>query len=79
MNGVQKLAYLADIFYHLNELNTRMQGRNENLLTSTDKIDGFLSKLHLWQHRVEIGNLEIFPLTPKQQNAKSVMLPFVRQ
>ncbi|XP_035224815.1 zinc finger BED domain-containing protein 5-like [Stegodyphus dumicola] len=32
-----RLAYLADIFHHLNELNTRMQGRNENLLTSTDK------------------------------------------
>ena len=38
-----KLAYLADIF-HLNELNTRMQGRNENLLTSTDKINGFRLK-----------------------------------
>lgn len=34
-----RLAYLADIFHHLNELNTRMQGRNENLLTSTDKMD----------------------------------------
>ena len=36
-----KLAYLADMFYHLNELNTRMQGRNKNLLTSTNKITGF--------------------------------------
>ena len=32
-----RLAYLADIFHHLNELNTRMQGRNQNLLTSMDK------------------------------------------
>ena len=24
-----RLAYLADIFHHLNELNTRMRGRNE--------------------------------------------------
>ena len=32
-----RLAYLADIFHNLNELNTRMQGRNENLLTSADK------------------------------------------
>ena len=69
-----KLANLADIFYHLNELNARMQGRNENLLTSTDKITGFRSKLHLWQHCVEIGNLEIFPLTPKQQNANNAAL-----
>ena len=69
-----KLAYLADIFYHLNEVNTRMQGRNENLLTSTDKINGFRSKLHLWQQHVEIGNLEMFPLIPKQQNANNAAL-----
>ena len=69
-----KLAYLADIFYYLNELNTRMQGRNENLLTSTNKINGFRSKLHLWQHRVEIGNLEIFSFTPKQKNANNAAL-----
>ena len=69
-----KLPYLADIFYHLNEVNTRMQGRNENLLTSTDKINGFRSKLHLWQQHVEIGNLEMFPLTPKHQNANNAVL-----
>ena len=66
-----KLAYLEDIFYHLNEVNTRMQGRNENLLTSTDKINGFRSKLPLWQQHVEIGNLEMFPLIPKQQNVNN--------
>lgn len=62
-----KLAYLADIFDHLNELNTRIQGRNENLLTSTDKVNGFRLKVHLWQH-VQRANLEMFPL---RQTAKS--------
>ena len=33
-----KLAYLADIFEHLNKLNTSMQGKRENVLTSVDKI-----------------------------------------
>ena len=69
-----KLPYLVDIFYHLNKLNTRMQGRNKNLLTSTDKINGFRSELHLWQQHVEIGNLEMFPLTQKQQNANNAAL-----
>ncbi|XP_077421844.1 zinc finger BED domain-containing protein 5-like [Vanacampus margaritifer] len=63
-----KLAYLADIFHHLNDLNTRMQGRNENFLTSKDKINGFRSKLHLWQQYVERGNLDMFPLTKKLQD-----------
>ncbi|XP_025425345.1 zinc finger BED domain-containing protein 5-like [Sipha flava] len=33
-----KLAYLADIFEHLNQLNLSMQGENQNLLISTDKM-----------------------------------------
>ncbi|XP_069588346.1 zinc finger BED domain-containing protein 5-like [Ranitomeya imitator] len=60
-----KLAYLADIFQYLNELNTRMQGRNENLLTSTDKMNGFRLKVQLWQQHVQGGNLQMFPLTEK--------------
>ncbi|KAL7874293.1 hypothetical protein SRHO_G00052630 [Serrasalmus rhombeus] len=63
-----KLAYLADIFQHLNELNTRMQGQNENLLTSTDKINGFRSKVHLWQQHLQSANLGMFPLTQKWQD-----------
>ncbi|XP_069599662.1 SCAN domain-containing protein 3-like [Ranitomeya imitator] len=60
-----KLAYLADIFQYLNELNTRMQGRNENLLTSTVKMNGFHLKVQLWQQHVQGGNLQMFPLTEK--------------
>ena len=42
-----RLAYMEDTFQHLNELNTWMQGQNENLLTNTDKINGFHSKVQL--------------------------------
>jgi hypothetical protein len=31
-----KLYYLADIYQHLNTMNTSMQGPKENILTSTD-------------------------------------------
>ena len=62
-----RVAYMADIFQHLNELNTRMQGRNENLLTSTDKINGFRSKVQFWQQQVKNKNLEIFPLSQKYE------------
>ena len=56
---------MANIFQHLNKLNTRMQGRNENLLTSTEKINGFRSKAQLWQQHVKNKNLEMFPLCQK--------------
>ena len=69
-----RLAYLADIFHHLHELKTQMQGRNENLLTSMDKINGFRSKVHLWQQHVESGNLEMFPLTKKWQIVHTVQM-----
>ena len=40
-----KLAYLAEIFHELNLLNSGMQGRNENILSSTDKINAFQKKV----------------------------------
>ena len=50
-----KLAYMTDIFEHLNELNKKMQGRNENLLTCSDKLNGFKRKLELWQTELRRG------------------------
>ncbi|KAF0022479.1 hypothetical protein F2P81_025292 [Scophthalmus maximus] len=48
-----RLAYLVDIFHHLNELNRRMQGQNGNLLTNKwlpfkDPIQIHKRKLFLW-------------------------------
>ena len=42
---VSKLAYLVDIFDHLNKTNSSMQGNSENLLSSTDKMRAFQEKL----------------------------------
>lgn len=58
-----KLAYLADIFNHLNILNSNMQGKDENILTSSDKLNGFLRKINLWISHVEKKQLQMFPLT----------------
>jgi len=41
---VLKLACLADIFNYLNTVNTSMQGKNEKILTSTDKPSAFRKK-----------------------------------
>jgi len=37
-----KLSFLTDLFEHLNKLNSRMQGSDENILTSSDKIMDFI-------------------------------------
>ena len=56
----QRLAYLADIFHHMNQLNKLLQGTRENVLTSSDNILAFRRKLNLWKDHVAKANLEIF-------------------
>ncbi|KAF0749124.1 SCAN domain-containing protein 3-like [Aphis craccivora] len=40
-----------------------MQGKEENILTSSDKLKGFLKKLQVWKRHVENKSLKMFPLT----------------
>ena len=68
-----QLAYLADMFAHMNELNAKMQGRNETVLSATDKINGFRSKLALWRQRVAKKNIDMFPLTATNTTDKSAV------
>ncbi|GFR10626.1 zinc finger BED domain-containing protein 5 [Trichonephila clavata] len=60
---IAKLAYMADIFEHLNELNKKMQGRNENILTCFDKLQGFIKKLELCKKELQKGCLEMYQRT----------------
>ncbi|CAM5095989.1 unnamed protein product [Natator depressus] len=50
-----QLAYLADIFHHLNQLNISMQGHQSN------KVTAFTEKLGLWQKRVHKGTRIMSP------------------
>jgi hypothetical protein len=56
-----KLAYLSDIFFHLNELNTKKQGKGETIFSTTDKIECFKWILKLWLVYLEKGSTKIFP------------------
>ncbi len=62
---ISKLEYLTDIFTHLNSVNTSLQGRNENILSSTDKLIAFQKKISIWKNRAKDGNFEMFPLMGK--------------
>ena len=59
---LSRLEYLAEIFAHLNSLNTSMQGREKNILTSSDKLVAFKKKVAIWKNRAKDGNFEMFPL-----------------
>lgn len=75
-----KLAYMADISEHLNELNKKMQGRSENYLTCSDKLMGFKNKLELWQKKLQNGSQEMFQRTYKSMiKNKQLILDLTRQ
>ncbi|XP_067945153.1 zinc finger BED domain-containing protein 5-like [Watersipora subatra] len=59
----QCLAYLVDILGSINEVNTKMQGRDRNVLNVTYRINAFKDKLKLWVERLATGNVRVsFPV-----------------
>lgn len=55
-----QVAYLADIFEHLNDLNLTLQGKTINIITAGEKIEGFKRKLVLWRKRIANNNVVNF-------------------
>ena len=47
------LAYLADIFEALNQLNKKLQGPGTNIIVLSDAINAFVVKLNLWRQRAK--------------------------
>lgn len=59
-NWIAKLAYLADIFTKLNELNLSLQGRDTTILKLYDRVGGFLKKAELWKRLCAEGDFSCF-------------------
>ncbi|XP_067951794.1 protein FAM200C-like [Watersipora subatra] len=59
----QCLAYLVDIIGSINEVNTKMQGGDRNVLNVTDSVNAFKDKLKLWVERLATENVKVsFPV-----------------
>ena len=54
------LAYLADIFKTLNQLNKKLQGPGSNIIVHIDAINAFVAKLKLWSQRANNYNFAYF-------------------
>ena len=67
-----RLAYLADLFSHLNSLNLKLQGVDVNILGLRDKIAAFIAKLKLWKTKMQSGQkVESFPMMSKLSETNS--------
>lgn len=58
---VAKLAFLSDIFEHLNQLNTEIQGKNRTIVDISEQISSFKLKLSLWGKKLSRGKIGSFP------------------
>jgi hypothetical protein len=47
------LAYLADIFNHMNEINLSIQGPEDTTMDATENLQAFLAKLAIWKKTIE--------------------------
>lgn len=60
------LSYLADIFSVLNELNLKLQGREDNIFRHCEQIQAFQKSLELWQLRLKTASYYMFPTMMKR-------------
>jgi hypothetical protein len=79
---IHGLAYLADIFTHINEINLSIQGPEDTIMDATENLQAFMAKLSIWKKRVEadiVANFQMLEEVPYQdgveiQNSLSVSL-----
>lgn len=57
-----KIAYLVDLFTHLNVLNIKLQGPDTNIFVVEDKTEAMIKKLKLWVNRVERKSYTSLPV-----------------
>ena len=69
------MEYLTEIFGQLNIVNSSMQGRNENILTSSDKLVALKKKIVIWKNRAKLGEFDMLPTM--RTNCTKELIPIV--
>jgi hypothetical protein len=64
-NFIHGLAYLADIFNHMNEINLSIRGPGMTIMEATEKLQVFLAKLSIWKKRVRADIIANFQMLGK--------------
>ena len=72
---MDKLEYFTEIFGQRNVVNSSMHGRNENIITSTDKLVGLKKKIFIWKNRAKLREFDMFPTI--RTNCTKEMIPIV--
>ena len=69
------LAYQADVFGHLNDLNLTLQGLDVTVRGVKDKLAGLTARKGVWQARIKVGSTTLFPLLESSLKINRIDLP----
>lgn len=72
---LSKVAYLADIFQHLNILNTKLQGPDTDIFVVEEKVEALIQKLKLWSDRMLKASYSSFTLLQEFLQTSEEELP----
>uniref|UniRef100_UPI00358E9691 protein FAM200C-like n=1 Tax=Myxine glutinosa TaxID=7769 RepID=UPI00358E9691 len=72
---VMMLAYLADIFGRLNEMNQSLQGHDVTVSDVQDKLAGLSARMEVWQARIKAGSTASFPFLDEHLQTQRIELP----
>ena len=72
---VVMLAYLADVFGHLNDMNLSLQGSDVTLSDVKDKLAGLTAQMAVWQAQIKVGSTTSFPLLERPLKMNRINLP----
>ncbi|KAJ7986165.1 hypothetical protein DPEC_G00347950 [Dallia pectoralis] len=74
------VAFLADIFGHLNNLNMQLQGKDKTIVDMVEKLQAFTIKLGLLESDISTGRLLHFStLKTQARQVTGLMVDFIKQ
>ena len=69
------LAYLADVFGHLNDMNLSLEGHDVTVSNIKDKLVGLTARMGVWQGQIKLGSTTLFPLLERCLKMNGIELP----
>ena len=73
------MAYLADIFSKMNEMNLSLQGKTATVFDANAKVSSFKRKLMYWLECVKKEDIYCFPLTKSFVNENNIKIQEILQ
>ncbi|XP_061597630.1 protein FAM200A-like [Cololabis saira] len=79
--SMSNVAFLTDIFGHLNQLNLQLQGRGKTIVDMVEKMESFTRKLELFHSDLSTGRLLHFTTLKSQVRGEvtGLMVDFIKQ